>query len=158
NPDQDLPTDFGERRNDYYKMLNQPMDTDVKIGQLKQSLHEALQMLDKGLPHDKKVAVSNYKDGWISVSPLDPQPEPVHLDQLNQHLAQRWRMVNLIDILKAADLRIGFTAAFRTLATHRRLDPATIQTRLVLCLYVLGTNTGLKRVAAGNPDVSYKDL
>lgn len=158
NPDQDLPTDFGERRNDYYKMLDQPMDTDTKIGELKQNLHEALQMLDKGLARNKKVTVSNYKDGWISVSPLEPQPEPVHLDQLKQHLAQRWWMVKLIDMLKEADLRIGFTDTFRTLATHQRLDPDTVQKRLLLCLYGLGTNTGLKRVAAGNPDVSYKDL
>ncbi|NJO81892.1 MAG: transposase, partial [Blastochloris sp.] len=30
--------------------------------------------------------------------------------------------------------------------------------RLLLCLYGLGTNTGLKRMAVGNPDVTYRDL
>src|SRR5699024_12280179 len=107
---------------------------------------------------NKKVTVSNYKDGCISISPLEQHPESVHLDQLKQHLAQRWWMVMLIDMLKEADLRIGFTDTSRTLATHQRLDPDTVQKRLLLCLYGLGTNTGLKRVAAGDLDFSYNHL
>src|SRR5699024_4655481 len=63
-----------------------------------------------------------------------------------------------IDMLKEADLRIGFTDTFCTMATHQRLDPDTVQKRLLLCLYGLGTKTGLNQDAAGNPDVSYKDL
>ena len=33
-----------------------------------------------------------------------------------------------------------------------------LRPRLLLCLYGLGTNTGLKRMAAGQHGVSYKDL
>jgi hypothetical protein len=44
------------------------------------------------------------------------------------------------------------------LATHERLDRKTIQKRLLLCLFGLGTKTGLKRVAAGNVDITYIDL
>src|SRR5699024_12442656 len=112
-------------------------------------------MLDRGFRHDNKVAVSNYKVGWISVSPLDPQPEPVHLDQLKQHLAQRWWMVKLIDMLKEADLRIGFTDKFRTLATHQRLDQDTVQKRILLCLYGICVHTGLLRIVGCDPDVAY---
>ncbi len=67
-------------------------------------------------------------------------------------------MTSLIDILKETDLRVGFSELFQTLATHERLDRKTIQKRMLLCLFGLGTHTGLKRVAAGNADVTYKDL
>jgi TnpA family transposase len=38
------------------------------------------------------------------------------------------------------------------------LDRATLQPRLLRCLYGLGTNTGLKRVLVGAPELSYPDL
>ena len=50
---------------------------------------------------------------------------------------------------------------------HRRLpesspreaiDRKELQKRLLLCLYGLGTNTGLKRVSASDPDIGFKDL
>jgi hypothetical protein len=107
-------------------------------------MHENLTVLDKGLPKNKKVSISEYKGGWISVADNDVQPEPKRLDYLKREIANRWWMINLIDILKETDLRIGFTDLFQTLATHERLDPKTIQKRLLLCLYGLGTNTGLK--------------
>lgn len=53
---------------------------------------------------------------------------------------------------------MGFTDLFKTVGTRETLDRETIQKRLILCLYGLGTNTGLKRVSAGDHGVSYKDL
>jgi TnpA family transposase len=44
------------------------------------------------------------------------------------------------------------------LASREALDRETFQKRLLLCLYGLGTNTGLKRVSHGTPHVSYHDL
>ena len=38
------------------------------------------------------------------------------------------------------------------------MDPTTLQKRLLLCLYGLGTNTGLKRVSSGAGAESYTDL
>ncbi len=67
-------------------------------------------------------------------------------------------MTSLLDILKEADLRIGFTDCFKSLASREALDRKTIQKRLLLCLYGLGTNTGLKRVSHGTPGVSHHDL
>jgi hypothetical protein len=67
-------------------------------------------------------------------------------------------MTNLLDMLKEAELRIGFTNAFRTVTDHENLSRTTLRERLLLCLNGLGTNTGLKRMAAGQTDVVYKDL
>jgi len=60
--------------------------------------------------------------------------------------------------LKEADLRVGFTEKFKTVAVREALGRDTLQKRLILSLYGLGTNTGLKRVSAGEHGESYKDL
>jgi TnpA family transposase len=65
-------------------------------------------------------------------------------------------MIELIDIFKEADLRIGFTDVFQSLGVREQLDRSEIQKRLLLCLYGLGTNMGLKRMATG--DVTYDNL
>ena len=64
----------------------------------------------------------------------------------------------LLDVLKEADLRIGFTNCFQTAATRQAIAPGELQRRLLLCLYGLGTNAGLKRVSAGRLGVTYKEL
>jgi TnpA family transposase len=71
---------------------------------------------------------------------------------------RRWPMTRLLDVLKETDLRVGFTELFKSLASREHLDRSTLQRRLLLCLFGLGTNTGLKRVAAGDQDADYKDL
>ena len=67
-------------------------------------------------------------------------------------------MTGLLDVLKETDLRIGFTRGFQTLAANERLDQDTLQKRLLLCLYGMGTNTGLKRISSGHHGISYKEL
>jgi hypothetical protein len=67
-------------------------------------------------------------------------------------------MTNLLDILKETDLRISLTDKFKTVAHREILDRNTLQKRLILSLYGLGTNTGLKRISAGDHGESYKDL
>lgn len=71
---------------------------------------------------------------------------------------KHWPMTNLLDVLKAADLRINFTDNFKTIASREMLDREIIQKRLILALYGLGTNTSLKRISAGNHGETYKDL
>ncbi|EJR29172.1 Tn3 family transposase [Bacillus mycoides] len=158
NPDEDLPADFEERREDYYENLGLALDVESMISKLQKDLHQSLNRLNLTIPQNSKVSISNYKGGWISVSPLDPQPEPEQLIKLKQEVAQRWRLIELIEMFKEADLRIGYTNSFQTLATHERLNRSEIQKRLLLCLYGLGTNMGLKRMVTGNSDITYENL
>lgn len=67
-------------------------------------------------------------------------------------------MTGLLDIFKEADLRVAFTSLFSTSASREILDPETLHKRLLLCLYGLGTNTGLKRMSASDPDSGHEDL
>ncbi|MBK7301593.1 MAG: Tn3 family transposase [Moraxellaceae bacterium] len=63
----------------------------------------------------------------------------------------------MLDVLEA-DLRIGFTECFQSSRQRETLTQETIQKRLLLCLFALGTNTGIKRIAASGHDASYKEL
>lgn len=55
-------------------------------------------------------------------------------------------MTSLLDVLKETDLRVHFTQCFPGMGTRTMLDRDTLQRRLLLCLFGMGTNTGLKRV------------
>ena len=158
NPDEDLPSDFELHREENYKILNKPLNAGMFVGNLKNEMYEASIKLDNSIPKNPKVQISNRGKGWITVSPSDPQPEPTNIVKLKAEIMKIWPMTNLLDVLKETDLRLSFTDAFKTIATHERLDSETIQKRLILTLYGLGTNTGLKRVASGNHGENYKDL
>jgi hypothetical protein len=158
NPDEDLPEDFDRRRPDYYAALGLPLDADTFIEGLKHELSTALTALDASLPHNPDVKILTKAGGWIKLSPLPAQPEPPNLLALKANVARRWPMTNLLDVLKETDLRVQFTQAFHSPTAREHLDRTELQYRLLLCLYALGTNAGLKRVAAGQNGVSYKDL
>jgi len=158
NPDDDLPKDFEERREENYKALNQPQDVETFINTLKQAMKEGLTKLDNGLLKNSKVEIMDKGNGWICLSPLDAQAEPVNLARLKAEVIQRWPMTSLLDFLKEAEFRIEFTKKFQTVANREILDRDTLQKRLILALYALGTNAGLKRISAGEHGESYKDL
>jgi TnpA family transposase len=61
-------------------------------------------------------------------------------------------------MLKEADDRTNFTDLLTSLTGRSHLDPDELRKRLLLCIYGLGTNIGLKHMAMGNPDVTAKDL
>lgn len=158
NPDDDLPADFAEQRAANYAALNLSPEAAAFTGQLRTQMEAALQQLHDTLPANPHVTIIDKGGGWIKVSPLEAQPEPPQLPQLKAAVQQHWSMLNLLDVLKETDLRVLFTQHLRSVTGRDHLDPATLQRRLLLCLYGLGTNIGLKRVGAGEHGESYRDL
>jgi len=158
NPEEDLPKDFEQNREKHYEALRKPLEAKTLIYELRESMNKALDTLDKHVKQDSHVRILNKGNGWISVSPLRPQPESANLHLVKNEIMNRWPMTNLLDILKEADLRVHLTDMFQTLGNREILDKETLQRRLILCLYGLGTNTGLKRMAAGDHGESYKNL
>jgi hypothetical protein len=77
---------------------------------------------------------------------------------LKADVAKLWPMTNLLDVLKETDLRVGFTQTFHSPTPREHLNRTALQYRTLLCLYGIGTSAGLKRVAAGQDGVSYRDL
>ena len=158
NPDEDLPADFAAQRDQYYQQLGQPLDATAFVEAIQRHLREELAALDQGLPTNPDVRILSKAGGWIKLSPLPPQPDPANLLALKTEIGRRWPMTNLLDVLKETDLRLNLTEVFRSPTAFETLDRATLRHRLLLCLYGLGTNIGLKRLSAGQADVSYKDL
>jgi TnpA family transposase len=158
NPEEDLPQDFESQRETYYQALKQPLEAEAFISQLQQEMKVALTQLDEGLANNEQVRILKKNNGWISVSPFVAQPEPLNLLRLKGEIGKRWPMTSLLDVFKEADLRIQFTEQFKSVASRETIDRSILQKRLLLCLYGLGTNTGLKRICAGIERENYTDL
>jgi len=159
NPDDDLPADFDAQREAYYAALKLPANGDEYVARLRKEIEDALQSLNRTIGQNTHVKIIiTKKGGHIKLTKLEPQPEPANLVALKAELALRWPMTSLLDMLKETALRTGFTEAFRSATAWENLDQETLQHRLLLCLYGLGTNAGIKRMSAGDSSVAYKDL
>ena len=158
DPDQDLPADFEARRDEHYAALDLPRDARAFIERVRVEMTDALAALERGMARNQYIRILKRGGGTISVTPLERQSEPAGLAALKAEIGRRWPMTGLLDMLKEADLRIGFTDAFRTVTDHENLPRSVLQERLLLCLNGIGTNTGLKRMASGQEGVTYKDL
>ena len=158
NPDKDLPGDFAERRDVYYADLGLSQDAQAFTAGIKAEMERELHLLNVTFPDNDKVRLRWSGENRISVTPLAPVPEPLGLAALKSEVTRAWPMTGLLDVLKEAALDTGFLNSFQTSASREALPHLVRDQRLLLCLYGLGTNAGLKRVAAGSPDVSYDEL
>lgn len=158
NPDEDLPTDFDSRRGAYYAALRLPQDGKVFIDTLRQEVEHELKKFNEELPGNKHVHLLDRNKGWISLSPLEAQDEPDNLAAMKGELTERWPMTSLLDIFKESDLRINFTDVFRSVTPREGLDRDLLHERLLLSLYGMGSNAGLRRMSSGQPGHTYRDL
>ena len=158
NPDEDVPQDFEEKRIAYYEGLSLPMRSNDFITVLQSRMEKVLRTLNSGLYKNDKVFIRLHGKNLIKVSPLEPQAEPAFLKHLKSQVMMQWPMTSLLDVLKEADCQIGFTNLLKSYGDREILSRDVLQKRLLLCLYALGTNTGLKRVLAGGADVTLDEL
>lgn len=158
NPDDDLPKDFDDQRKAYYSALKLPLQSNLFVTHLQQSMAERLDALNTDIPTNPHVKIVDKNEPWILMSPLDALPKPQNLEEMQKEIQKKWQMTSLLDILKETDLRIGFTDHFRTVSSRETIDRITLQKRLLLCLHGMGTNTGIKRACAGNHGESYAEL
>ncbi|EFO31876.1 transposase [Roseibium sp. TrichSKD4] len=158
NPDEDLPRDFAQERDAYYSGLNLTRDAHSFVRSVEDQLKQELLQLNAALPSNEKVRLRWHGKNRTCITPFDPLPEPQGLVALKAEINRRWPMTGLLDTLKETALETGFLDAFETSASREALARSVRDRRLLLCLYGLGTNAGLKRVAAGVPDISYDEL
>jgi TnpA family transposase len=160
NPDDDLPRDFEQHRATYYADLNQPLSADEFITSLKTQMTNALASFERFMrtkPKDVAIGTKRGK-GWITLSPLPAQPEPKHLPRLKTEILRRWGVVGLLDILKEAAMLTGCLDCFQSTGSREALEAELLHKRLLLCLYGMGTNMGLKRMAGVDPRITAEDL
>lgn len=158
NPDEDLPDNFEENRESYFNELSLPLDADVFIDQLKQKLTEALSTFNDSVLKNSKVQISAKNGGRIVVTPLTPQAESSNIGIIKKHLQEKWEATSLIDMLKEVDLENRFTRDFISYGEKTYLKPDEISERILLSIYGMGTNVGLKHMCAGNAHISEHQL
>jgi TnpA family transposase len=159
DPDDDLPTDFSQKRDVYYGALHQPTEAKQFIDKVKEDMHNALCSLNGAMPRIcNKIKLLPNRKKIICLSPLDLQPEPRNLASLKLEVGNRWPMTNLLDMLKETALRTHFPDLRTSVASRERLSRDVLHRRLLLCLYGLGTNTGFKRLPSADPGTTYSDL
>lgn len=158
NPEDDGPRDFAVQRPAYSAALKLPAQAEDFLQQVQQDMRDALTALDRTLPRNTDVEMLPKATGWITLSPLAPQPEPTNVLARKTEISPRWPMPSLLDVLKETDLRVDFPRFFRSPTAWENLDRATLQSRLLLALYGLGTGAGLQRVHMGHQGLADKEL
>ena len=158
NPDEDLPSDFEANRDEYYKALDLPLDSERFISQVQDEMREALGALNGGLKKNPDVRIGPKSGGWITLTPLDAQPDTPTLKAFKAELNVTWPMTGLLDMVKETDLRLHFTDVLKSPTAYENLERSVLQPRLLLCLHGLGTNAGLQRMASLESGVTAKDL
>ncbi len=158
NPDEDLPQDFEARRTEYYQSLGLSQDAREFTARLRAEATAALRGLNSNILLNPKVRLEWRGRNRIAISPLEALPEPANLDAVKAEIGDRWDITSLLDVVVETALRTGFLDEFRTSGDRVILDPETLRRRLLLCLYGIGTNAGLKRISAATEGVTYAEL
>ena len=158
NPEEDLPQDFEENRDVHHDALRQPLDPAVFVAELKRKLTTALETFDTALRDGTTGGVriiTRRGKPWFSVPKVGKLPEAPNLGALKDEVERRWGTVDLLDILKEAALLTDFTEEFPSVTTRDITDPEILQRRLLLVLFALGTNMGIRHiVSTGEHDES----
>jgi TnpA family transposase len=151
NPDDDLPGDFETTREVHYGAIRQPLDPTEFIAGLRERLAAALDRFDSALGDGSAggVAITTRRsEPWMTVPRLEALPEPVNLQRVKDEVIRRWGTLDLLDVLKDSDFLADFTTEFSSVASREVIDRDTLRRRLLLCLFALGTNMGLKAIVA----------
>lgn len=65
-----------------------------------------------------------------------------------EEVVRRWGVLDLPDVLKDTDFATGFTDEFASVPAYERVDRTVLQRRLLLALFALGTNMGIRAIVA----------
>jgi TnpA family transposase len=152
NPETHLPPDFDLHRDVHYEAIRKPLDPTEFVDGLKSKLTASLEGFSRGLELGTTGGVRiGVRKGnvWMTVPKRPALALPEHLDELKDEVIRRWGVVGLLDLLKEADWLTDFTSEFRSIATRDHIAPEVLRMRLLLVLFALGTNIGIKRIALG---------
>lgn len=148
NPEDDLPAGFAQARELHYAAIRQPLDPTAFVSDLQTRLRDALDRLDTGLATGTTGGVrivTRRGEPWISVPALQALKPPANLDALKAEVQRRWPL-DLLDVLKEADYLTDLTAEFQTVASREITSRDTLRRRLLLVLFALGTNMGIRAI------------
>ncbi|MEY8717360.1 Tn3 family transposase [Francisella philomiragia] len=159
NPNDDIPSNYKENKQEYLDRLKLPKINKTFVKKLRSQLQDALGSLNNSILDNPMVILKQSTTNRnLSISPSSAQSGPANIDKLHKEIMQTWGSLNLIDIFKEADLDINFTNLMETIAKTQQLSGDEFRKKLLLCIYAIGTNAGLKKISIANGDVNYSDL
>jgi TnpA family transposase len=163
NPDEDMPKDWAQARETHYQKRGLSLDPNDFLRPLQAEMGLALEAFNRFLGGRNPDVTITYpgggERGLFKVPKLDKQPERPIIQEAKAGVQRVWGMLDLLDILLEADRRVRFTRFFHTSGQRQVLDPEEVRLRLLLTIFSMGTNVGLKRIhAAAKPSCSYADL
>ena len=158
NPDDDIPDDFDTERESYYEELGLSEDAQAFTNGIKAELEDHLIAFNDKLPKNDKVHVAWTTKPKFIITPLTADRPPQTLEALKGTIAETWPMTSLLDMVKETALDTGFLREFTTAGQYQKIDQGALNQRLLLCLYGLGTNAGIKRISAATSNATYDQL
>ncbi|MGC4858779.1 Tn3 family transposase [Micromonospora sp. DT41] len=161
NPETDLPVDFDLHRDVHYTAIAQPTDPTEFVTALRARVDTSLARWADAMRAGTAGTSIGTRKGqvWISVSKQPAQPVPENLDAVKAEVIRRWGVVSLLDLLKEADWLTDLHTEFTSIATREHLNPGELRKRLLLVLFALGTNIGIKRIVhSGDHEVTEAQL
>jgi hypothetical protein len=150
DPESDLPPDFELNRDVHYAAIWQPLEATAFVDELRTRLGQALMQLAGAMKSGQAGVhiVRRRGEPWVSVPRLESLPEPTGLEGLKAEVVQRYGMIDLLDVLKEADHLTDLTTDFSSVATRETIPREVLRRRLLLVLFSLGTNMGIRRIVA----------
>lgn len=158
NPDEDTPPDFDANIEKYCKILDLDAGPARLVETLKFEMEQQLLGLNAEIVKNPHISIDWGEKRRFKISKLPRLDEPRNLLSLKRELGRRWPMTSLMDMLKETALDTNFLKVFKTIGDYQNIDAASLRKRQLLCLYALGSNTGIKRTSAAIDDVSYEQL
>jgi len=158
NPADDIPDDFETERASYYEKLGLSQDAKAFIAKLQSDLEHYLTNFNDELSKNDNVNVAWTTDPKFLITPLKALRPPKALENLKTTLFDSWPMTSLLDMVKETALDTGFLQEFVTAGKHTNIKRADLNMRLLLTIYALGTNAGLKRISTATSNASYDQL
>ena len=163
NPEEDLPQNWNKSKHLVYCLkLDIPIDSNSFIDPIKNELKSSIEHANNYFSKINDTYIyypGNGERGYFRVPKLKALPERPILQEIKNGLLKRWGILDLLDVLIEADRQIDFSRFFQSSAQRQVLNRTDIRFRLLLCLFGIGTNIGLKRVSTiVNQACSYKEL
>lgn len=162
NPDLDLPQDWDYRRIEYCTKLNIPQTAEGFIDPIRREMSDLLKETDSYFSRKRDVYIyypGGGQKGLFRIPKIIAKPERPILQEIKNKVLSRWGIIDLLDVLIEADRQVDFSSFFYSTAQRQVLSRKEIKERLLLSLFGIATNLGLKRIySATQPACSYDDL
>lgn len=162
NPDLNLPQDWNQCSIEYCTRHKIPLTAEDFIDPIKQELTENLEKANEFFSKKQDTYIyfpGRGKKGIFRVPKIKAKPERPILKEIKNKVLNRFGVQDLLDVLIEADRQIGLSKYFPSTGQRQILSEKDKKERLVLSLFGIATNTGLKRIhTAANPSCTYADL